>query len=471
MMPPTISITEFPYFTFLFADLHAHLMAIPFAITSLAVGAALVVNATRLVRESREYKRWASWTMVVLLALIVGALRWINSWDYPTFLLLAICAVFIAERAAAGRFDFSALGQAVLKSAVLVALTMILFWPFQAHYQLPATGFHQLEDREVTPFHQYLAHFGVFLFFIGSFLGFLTYRAVRRNGGGAILGRVALGFAGLLVLGTVVAGTIGPVFDTLPMPFYVHDLGAGNFLRDVVGGTLTWLPGTPPIATTDPLGAEHTTPVVAFVLVALALLAVLAWAGGRVRPRSDGSIMLYVFAMLGVALFLSAGVELTTLDFDIQRMNTVFKFYVHVWVLFAVVSAFGAWYLLDVVRPRIDLSVPVSQLRQTKFTPAQVTWAAFAVCASGFVVAALVYTFVATNQRVLDRFEGETAIQVRTDDGLLYMRGAEFGDEGTNGVVLTSPDGLTWTLSIAQTGARLRDVTYGQAGRNTGFMV
>jgi YYY domain-containing protein len=498
MMPPTISITEFPYFTFLFADLHAHLMAIPFAITSLAVGAALVLNATRLVRppgrgagagggsvssaelereraELDTYRRWASWAMVVLLALIVGALRWINSWDYPTFLLVAVCAVFIAERATAGRFDFAALRQAVLKSAVLVALTMILFLPFQAHYQLPATGFHQLEEREVTPFHQYAAHFGVFLFFIGSFAGFLSYRRIRRSGGAAFMGWLVFAFAGLLLLGTFIAGTIGWLFDTLPMPFYIHDLTASGFLRVVVGGILAPLPGSPPIATTDGQRAEHTTPVVAFVLFALALLAILAWSGGRKRPRSDGSVMMYIFSMLGVALFLSAGVELVTLDFDIQRMNTVFKFYIHAWVLFAVVSAFGGWYLLDVVRPRIDLSVPVSQLRQTKLRPAQLAAGAFAICATGFVMAALVYTFVATHQRVLDRFDNTGAVRVRTDDGLAYMRGAQFGDQSATIDLVDDYEGIQWMRdNVAGTPTIIEGITplYRWGGRysiNTGL--
>jgi uncharacterized membrane protein len=160
--------------------------------------------------------------------------------------------------------------------------------------------------------------------------------------------------------------------------------------------------------------------------------------------------MMYVFAMLGVALFLSAGVELITLDFDIQRMNTVFKFYIHIWVLFAVVSAFGAWYLLDVVRPRIDLRVPFAQLRHAKLMPAQLTTGAFAVCATGFVMAALVYTFVATHQRVLDRFDNDGAIRVRTDDGLAYMQGAEFNDEGGIIQLVDDYQGIQWMRDNVQ---------------------
>jgi YYY domain-containing protein len=426
MMPPTISITEFPYFTFLFADLHAHLMAVPFAITSLAVGAAAVLNATRLARESDSFRRWAAWAMVVLLALIVGALRWINSWDFPPFLLLAVAAIFIAERARSGRSDWPMFGQFLLKAGVFVVLSFAFFAPFQSHYELPATGFHQLDERETTPFHQYLGHFGIFLFLIAGFAGFLAFRTIRRQGGLPFTRNLAIAFLALFLAGIFVVGSIGWFLDRLGTSFYVKDLTAGGFLSDVIGGMLTWLPGSPPIASSDTRGAESTTPVVAFALFGLALIGLLAWAGLR-RPRSDGAIRLFVLSMLAMALFLSAGVEITTLDFDIQRMNTVFKFYLHVWILLAIVGAFGTWYLLDAVRPRVSLSVPVAKL-----TPRQVLAPAFAVCAAGFVIAGLVYTLVATQQRVQDRFDGETAVRARTDDGLAYMLGAQFGDQGTN---------------------------------------
>ena len=70
-------ITEFPFFTFLFADLHAHMMVIPFTLLVIGLGLNLVVGL-----RSNSLQ----WTAVsaTALALALGSLWVINSWDYPT---------------------------------------------------------------------------------------------------------------------------------------------------------------------------------------------------------------------------------------------------------------------------------------------------------------------------------------------------------------------------------------------------
>ncbi|MGB2694415.1 MAG: DUF2298 domain-containing protein, partial [Dehalococcoidia bacterium] len=413
-------ITEFPFFTFLFADLHAHLMAIPFAITSLAVGFGLVLNATRLLKEKPRYRTWAGWGFVAALGFIVGALRWINSWDYPPFLLMAVVAVVISERTLEGRFSWPMLGRAALKSVAVGALSIALFQPFQAHYELPATGFHRLLQRQTSPFHQYVAHFGVFLFLAGGFVAFLVARMTRRIGTLSFLRRLTVAFVGAMVVASLIVGLIGPVFDALPVSVTFTNFSAGSFLRDTWSAIFEPLPGANFLSpSTDDSGARYSTPVVGFALFGLALLGLLAWAGMR-RLRGDGAVRLYVLSMLALAMVLSAGVEIGTLDEDIQRLNTVFKFYLHAWVLLAVGGAFGAWYLLDVVRPKVPVRAPRMQFRA-----AHAYTAAFGVAATALFVAALVYPIVATPQRVKDRWfnpQGATeAVNPKTNDGLAYM--------------------------------------------------
>ncbi len=48
---------------------------------------------------------------------------------------------------------------------------------------------------------------------------------------------------------------------------------------------------------------------------------------------------LFILGMLTVALGLSAFVENYTLHGDIGRMNTVFKFYLQIWMLYGLASA------------------------------------------------------------------------------------------------------------------------------------
>ena len=240
-------------------------------------------------------------------------------------------------------------------------------------------------------------------------------------GGGPFLGTLAAVFLGLLIVGTLFVASAGWLADRVPGDFTIVGLNGGNFLHDIVAGVLGGLID----GSKDGPGVPHATPVVAFALFGLALLGVLGWFALR-RMRGDGAVQLFVLSMLGMALLLSAGVEIAALDGDIQRMNTVFKFYLHVWILLGVSSAFGVWYVLDVVQPKL----PVVSIGHPELRLGWVASRAFALVAAGLLLTGLVYPVVATRERVQDRFENEGAQRPRTDDGLAYMPSAQYGDEG-----------------------------------------
>ena len=87
MMPGEIAITEFPFWTFLFADLHPHLISIPVQV--LIIGMVLnillsiywKVNWLRLMRS------------IVVLAFVLGSLAAINTWDLAAYGIIVLGVV------------------------------------------------------------------------------------------------------------------------------------------------------------------------------------------------------------------------------------------------------------------------------------------------------------------------------------------------------------------------------------------
>jgi YYY domain-containing protein len=374
MMPPTISITEFPFFSFLFADLHAHMMAIAFQVLTIGVCAALVL------RHEGERDLWRDYLLIALLGLIVGSLRWLNSWDYPPFLLFALTAVLISERYIEGG-AWPTFQRLVIKCLLLAGLSFVLFEPFLANYRTPVSGL--ISSPETTPIHQYLAHFGLFAAVISTWLLFWTVRALRSTR--------ALNFT-----------TGGSLSEDVRQSRQV------TAAMLMAGGLVTLFAMYLLITSGKALVG-----VLLPVLVIVVLLTVReAW-----LRRPDGGLRLFVLALIGLGLGLSIGVDILTLKGDIVRMNTVFKFYLHIWVVFALAASFAAWQLVFVVwRPSLSVSWPV--------------WPRLSAQAglAGLVALLLgvsLYPALATPARIDNRF----ADLPPTLDGMAFMPGAVYPDQ------------------------------------------
>ncbi len=404
-------ITEFPFWTFLFADMHAHLMAIPFALTAIGVSLGVVLNFTRLNPLRAEGRRFemhvASWVMVAIIGLIVGALRWINSWDYPVFLALGASAILIAEVAHERRLDGRAVAFALFKIVVMGGLSYALFAVVARNY---STEYGSIgPSNQTTDLSDFFTHWGVFLFFIAGFGLFALNRALARDRllGGIFLGvTVPRAIGALMVLAALVA--LGIAITTI--------------------------------------GAFNRSGPATMSLVGVVAVLLCVWREVR-SPSPLAPIMLFVYLLTGLGLSLTAFVEIRTLEGDVGRTNTVFKFYLHVWLMWGIVSAYALWLLFDVMRPH-----EVMLRRAREFAPMiRMPRYAFAAGATALLVLTLVYPYFGTRARWYDRDNtnqwqaDELPRSTLTNDGLEWLDRVEFyNQEGGTHELKYTRDAITW---------------------------
>jgi len=347
MLPPSFAITEFPFFTFLVADLHAHLLALPY--TLLAIGLTVAVALDRGPPGWAGVRHQAPGLLA--LGLVLGALRGINSWDFPTYLLLAGAGLAIGEHAGRGRLAAATLGWIALKLAGLYALSYLLFLPFHQNYELFYKGVTPSPER--TPLYQYVLIHGLFLFLALSLLaGELRHSPLGQHPGRAVA-LAGAAMAGALALGVAGWSTVG--FLALLL------IGVAVLVLTRLGSPYRW----------------H-------------------------RPR------LVVLALIALAAGLGIGVDLVTLEGDIVRMNTVFKFYLQGWVLWALAAAYALWWVGRRVAgwPR----------------PSRALWLGGLAL---LLAAAAIYPVLGTRARLADRFQ----VLPPTLDGMAYMKSAIYYDK------------------------------------------
>ncbi len=290
----TFDITEFPYWSFLFADLHPHLMGIPFFVCLAGIGATLAISAS-------AGERGRPWALAALAGLFVGLIRTVHTWDFPTAALLAGASVILAALLSPGSPERRA-GTAAGQLTLAALFALIPFAPYNARFETFDPGI--TRAPATTPLHQFLVQYGVFLALAAAFIALRCREELERRmfdpGSNPVLAAVA-GRLELASLAVFLAGLIA----------------------------FTW-----------PFGLA----TVAMALVALAFLVNLAWLEYRAPERDVPRLVATLFLALAVAV--AAGVDVVTLKNDIVRMNTVFKFGLQAWHLFALGGGFAAWYVL-----------------------------------------------------------------------------------------------------------------------------
>ncbi|MBI4313115.1 MAG: glycosyltransferase family 39 protein [Chloroflexi bacterium] len=418
MMPGQISITEFPFWTFLFADLHAHLIAIPFGL--LCIGLALNVVGTRTHGhtdihaegqqgeegggQSIKKEGWLrSWGMgelalpVTFLALAVGAMAPINTWDYPSYLLLGLAAIFLASYAEDLRINKSVLLRALAWGLAFALLSYALFLPYHIRNSAFGAGIHGSQWQ--TDIRHYLAIHALFLWVIAAYLLWQLWRifgsAARR------LRQLAFQPQSIVADASAAAGlsrlSIAPAI-LLPLVL-LYALATGY-------GTIAFL----------------------FALAAVAvILAMRLLAGG-----SAGSPHQVFLLMLPLgALAIGMGVDMVTLDNDIDRMNTVFKLYLEAWVLFGVASAVMGAQLIG------------HRAGTVWAKAAKGLWLAVLALV---VVAAAIFPALGTRARLADRF----ATDIQGLNGAQFMETATYYDANGPIELRYDWDAIQWLRANVQ---------------------
>ncbi|HEY7063033.1 MAG TPA: DUF2298 domain-containing protein, partial [Chloroflexota bacterium] len=447
-------ITEFPYFTFLYGDLHAHMLALPLTLLALHIALALVrsgglaavwaavarpnpltpfpmreggtggslgrllgsVTGQRGGEEApapaepappflrrdggmgglgRLLAAVLSQEVVWLIALgglVVGLLRATNTWDFPTYLLILVGAGAIAEYRAARAITVAAIVRAAIVAGALYVVASVVIEPYLAHFGLFYTGIEPI--KATTSLVHYLTILGFFLFMVTSLLVYEAWLVRRR-----VLPRLAT--SPLLEQAGPAQGFWSPPRTTTWRLSWnmVFGYGAIAGLAVAVGFAL--------------LG--KLVPAVVVILL-LFVAGLVPWH----RQRGDRLLLL---GMIATALALTAAVELVVLKGDVGRMNTVFKFYLQVWVLLGLAAGIGAIRLLR------------------RWRPGAPSWQVWSVVAAVLLAGCIIYPVQATPVKLHLRFDPTVP---PTDDGMAYMKTGVYADRGQDIPLVWDYRALTW---------------------------
>ena len=343
-------IDEFPFFSFLLADLHPHILSMPFVLLITYFGFSKFLDRGSKLIERSSFIHYFKTPHQWLTGLILGVLLFVNTWDFPIYFGLIILIHFIQIVSEYG-INKKVIKEFVFYSISLGVVSIILYIPFllglssQAGGILPSLVFRTRGIHFLIMFLPQIILISWLLILFNKdscsltkFLKILLVGIVSS----LLLLLISLFFAVLPNLIANIYGAVGNItgIDMQPrisnIQNSVNSL-LGIFEADSIGHLIQ-----------ETIRRLLTSPfVLSFLIMVITLCFIKIFQNNHdnaIIPEEQNSktsiLFIQILIILGALLCFFPEFFYLRDQFG-WRMNTIFKFYFQAWIIFSLAAAFA----------------------------------------------------------------------------------------------------------------------------------
>lgn len=230
------TIHEFPCYSFVLGDLHAHVINIMFVLTVLGL-----LFAWICIRKDNQNIKIPIWKelcspQIIGISFFIGIFSTTNYWDFPIYFIVS-GAVILFTNLIVYNFKGKAVGVTALQGIIVIVVSQIVCLPFTLNFDMISGK--PLFTVARTPLNQLIILWGLPVFVVISFLCFMVADSIRKSKldseleqqkkSPAIIAFMKNLTASDLFIITIGLCAIGLVL--LPEIIYIEDIYSGDYKR------------------------------------------------------------------------------------------------------------------------------------------------------------------------------------------------------------------------------------------------
>ncbi len=318
---PSPVITEVPFFSYLYGDLHAHNIVIPVAVLGLAFLYNIILKENKKfnILENFGENKLEKFLNLFFIAIILGAMLPMNTWNFPvqlalTWFVLLVILYFLLKNLLKKKIKTGELVKKLFPPVIwffilgilLTIIAYFLFLPFHFNFSSPYKAIPKLISKM-----ERVSVFIMFKYFSIFFLIIFAYIIFVFNKGYEIfvkkIGILKIKWSGISKIEKNISKIVDKIFSS-------SDLSV-KFILAFTAILLAVLIGV------------FVQPTFGFLFIIMAVVLFVMLTG---NDKTEIFVMLLLFVSIGVIW----GTEIYFMGDG--RMNTVFKFYMVVWTFISI---------------------------------------------------------------------------------------------------------------------------------------